>query len=84
MLAELVVVREWLHDTAPAPAALDATMGYWRFTKLQMMQALRMNKPPALVGMDPDAPNREDGGVLAPDDAVSGHTRIVLHKEARR
>ncbi|EKM50986.1 uncharacterized protein PHACADRAFT_177673 [Phanerochaete carnosa HHB-10118-sp] len=70
LLAELVVVREWLHDTAPPPASVDATTGYWKFTKHQVMQALRMNKSAGLSGMDPDAINREEGGNLAPDDAA--------------
>lgn len=70
LLAELVVVREWLHETAPQPASVDATTGYWKFTKHQLMQALRMNKTPGLGGMDPDAVNREEEGTLAPDDAT--------------
>ncbi|KAI0804804.1 nuclear pore protein 84/107 [Irpex lacteus] len=70
LLTELVVVREWLHDTAPEPQAVDATTGYWKFTKHQTMQNLRLNKQNALSGMDPDAVNRGDGGSLAPDDVV--------------
>ncbi len=70
LLTELVVVREWLHDTAPEPQAVDATTGYWKFTKHQTMQNLRLNKQNALNGMDPDAVNRGDGGSLAPDDVV--------------
>lgn len=71
LLTEMVVVREWLHDTAPRPPPLDATTGYWRFTKHQTMQTLRTGKANALKGLDPDAVNRGEGGVLAPDDAVS-------------
>ncbi|KAI0086032.1 nuclear pore protein 84/107 [Irpex rosettiformis] len=70
LLTELVVVREWLHDTAPEPPALDATTGYWKFTKHQMMQNLRLHKQNSLSGMDPDAVNKGDGGLLAPDDVV--------------
>ncbi|GJE90630.1 nuclear pore complex protein [Phanerochaete sordida] len=70
LLEELVVVREWLHDTAPTPASVDATTGYWKFTKHQVMQALRMNKAAGLSGMDPDAVNREEDENLAPDDAT--------------
>lgn len=79
LLAELVVVREWLHETAPQPASVDATTGYWKFTKHQVMQALRTNKALSLSGMDPDAPNREEGGNLAPDDAVSGLSLLCHH-----
>ena len=75
LLSELVVVREWLHETAPQPSAVDATTGYWKFTKHQVMQSLRTNKPSSVASMDPDAINREDAGTLAPDDAVSG-TRV--------
>jgi nuclear pore complex protein Nup107 len=71
LLTELVVVREWLHDTAPEPPSVDATTGYWKFTKHQTMQNLRLNKSNSLSGMDPDAINRGDGGMLAPDDVVS-------------
>ncbi|KAG2337787.1 hypothetical protein BDR05DRAFT_1004738 [Suillus weaverae] len=41
LLAELVVVREWLHETAPQPQHPQATIGYWTFTKHNVMQALR-------------------------------------------
>lgn len=70
LLSELVVIREWLHDTAPPPPQLDATTGYWKFTKHQTMQALRMNKTNPLREMDPDAVNRNGEGALAVDDAV--------------
>lgn len=71
LLTEMVVVREWLHDTAPPPPPVDATTGYWKFTKHQTMQNLRMGKTNTLKGLDPDAVNRADNGILAPDDAVS-------------
>ena len=77
LLTELIVVREWLHDTAPQPPAVDATTGYWKFTKHQVMQSLRMNKPASLNSMDPDAINREEPGTLTPDDIVSG-TRTIF------
>ncbi|KAI1785823.1 hypothetical protein LXA43DRAFT_1095032 [Ganoderma leucocontextum] len=32
LLSALVVVREWLHDSAPLPATPGATNGYWWFT----------------------------------------------------
>ena len=71
LLHELVVVREWLHETAPEPPHLDATTGYWRFTKNQTMQALRTGKNAGfLAEMDPDAVGRIEGSSLAADDAV--------------
>ena len=77
LLSELVVVREWLHDTAPPAPQLDATNGYWLFTKRQTMQALRQGKPAGCVTeMDPDAINRDFDAVLAVDDAVS--SRVVV------
>ncbi|CCM01547.1 uncharacterized protein FIBRA_03605 [Fibroporia radiculosa] len=73
--SSLVVVREWLHETAPAPVALDpgATTGYWRFTKHVVMQGLRMGRHTGGIvsELDPDAVNREsgEGQSLAIDDA---------------
>lgn len=71
---ELVIVREWLHETAPPPPVPDAATGYWRFTKYQLMQALRtgnrMQSDGLVREMDPDAPNRDDARGLAADDAV--------------
>ncbi|OJT05441.1 Nucleoporin nup107 [Trametes pubescens] len=76
LLSELVVVREWLHDSAPSPAGLDpgATNGYWRFTRNAVLQGKRTGKTGAglVVELDPDAVNRdgvEEKG-LAPDDAA--------------
>lgn len=73
LLSELIVVREWLQETAPNPRHPEATTGYWKFTKHSVMQALRTGAGPrdGLVReMDPDAINREDGRTLAADDAV--------------
>jgi nuclear pore complex protein Nup107 len=71
---ELVIVREWLHDTAPPPPVPDAATGYWKFTKYQLMQALRtgnrMQSDGLVREMDPDAPNRDNTRGLAADDAV--------------
>ncbi|KAH9971849.1 nuclear pore protein 84/107 [Lactifluus volemus] len=63
-LSELVVVREWLHDTAPPPPHPDASTGYWRFTKHRVTQGLRtVNIGRAAENvvreMDPDAVVRE-------------------------
>src|SRR6266542_3226751 len=32
MLSELIVVRDWLHETAPPPVPPEANTGYWKFT----------------------------------------------------
>ncbi|KAG6859771.1 hypothetical protein C0995_004319 [Termitomyces sp. Mi166 len=74
LLTELVVVREWLQETAPPPYGPEVTTGYWRFTKLGVMQALRTGGAgrDALVSrMDPDVCARrgERGRGLAVDDA---------------
>lgn len=74
LLSELVVVREWLQDTAPPPQHPEATTGYWKFTKHGVMQALRMGGVPRgglVKEMDPDAVSRGDGRMLAADDTVS-------------
>lgn len=75
LLKELIAVREWLHDTAPAPHAPEIASTYWRFTKLHLLQAQRMvNKKEleTLVNeLDPDSPSRNGGKrTLAADDAV--------------
>ncbi|KAI5120989.1 hypothetical protein M0805_000450 [Coniferiporia weirii] len=74
LLKELVIVREWLHDSAPAPHPPEATTGYWKFTRLRLQQAQRTGdrkEIDTLVSeLDPDAGNREDNGkVLSADDA---------------
>ena len=76
LLSALVVVREWLHDSAPAPPAPGATNGYWRFTRNAVLQGRRTGRPGAglVEEMDPDAADRvagDEGRNLAPDDAVS-------------
>lgn len=71
-LSELVIVREWLHDTAPTPPIPEATTGYLRFTKHSLMQSLRTSsraRDGLVHEMDPDAAHREDGRAFAPDDA---------------
>ncbi|KAF9221187.1 hypothetical protein BS17DRAFT_846289 [Gyrodon lividus] len=72
LLTELVIVREWLHETASPLQHPEATTGYWKFTKHNVMQALRTGSGPrdGLVSeFDPDAVNRGDGKSLAADDA---------------
>ncbi|KAF9469517.1 nuclear pore protein 84/107 [Collybia nuda] len=72
LLSELIVVREWLQETAPLPQHPEATTGYWKFTKHSVMQSLRtgVGQRDGLVRkMDPDAVHREDGRGLASDDA---------------
>lgn len=74
LLTELVVVREWLHEIAPQPQHPEATTGYWRFTKHNVMQALRTGsgiRDGLVKELDPDAMNRGDGRSLAADDSVS-------------
>lgn len=72
LLNELIVVREWLHDSAPAPRAPEAANGYWKFTRLRLLQAQRMGNKKELDtlvrDLDPDAVERDDR-VLAADDA---------------
>ncbi|KAF5319206.1 hypothetical protein D9619_008447 [Psilocybe cf. subviscida] len=73
LLAELIVVREWLQEAAPTPALPEVTNGYWKFTKHTVMQNLRTGHGPreGLVSeMDPDAVNRGDGAALVADDAT--------------
>lgn len=73
VLTELIVVREWLQDTAPPPMQPEATTGYWKFTKHNIMQALRTGASPRsglVKEMDPDAVNRGDARSLAADDSV--------------
>jgi len=78
-LSELVVVREWLHNTAPPPPRPDASTGYWRFTKNRVMQGRWTGNAGRAAEnvvreMDPDAVVREAkvGRSLAGDDAVRG------------
>jgi hypothetical protein len=74
LLTELIVVREWLQETAPPPQRPEATTGYWKFTKHNVMQSLRTgmgHKDGLVKQMDPDAVNREGGRGLAADDTVS-------------
>lgn len=72
LLSELIVVREWLHDTASSPQNPEATTGYRKFTKHSVMKSLRSGQRNGLVKeMDPDAVNREPGSSLAADDMVS-------------
>ncbi|KAJ8474879.1 hypothetical protein ONZ45_g15800 [Pleurotus djamor] len=74
LLKELVVVREWLHDTAPPPSPSDATTGYWKFTKHSLLQAIRTaggSRDGLVKEMDPDVVNKGDGRALASDDANS-------------
>ncbi|THH14665.1 hypothetical protein EW146_g5692 [Bondarzewia mesenterica] len=71
-LTELIVVREWLHETAPQPPQPEATTGYWKFTKHRVMQVLRTGSrgwDGLVKEMDPDSVGREEGKALAADDA---------------
>jgi nuclear pore complex protein Nup107 len=78
LLQELLVVREWLQDTAPQPPHPEASTGYWKFTKHNILQGLRTSnsyRDGLVKELDPDAPSREEGRNLASDDAVSGYNR---------
>ncbi|KIM43977.1 hypothetical protein M413DRAFT_68391 [Hebeloma cylindrosporum] len=71
VLTELIVVREWLQETAPAPSPPEANTGYWKFTKHTIMQSLRTGhaqRDGMVTEMDPDAVNRGNGAALAADD----------------
>lgn len=78
-----MVVKEWLHDSAPEPHLPESTIGYWNFTKHRLVHARRMgNKKDmdTLVSeLDPDADNRDDNGkVLSADDAVRAFTESFV------
>ena len=73
LLTKLIIVREWLHDTAAQPSIPEATTKYWSFTKHMLVQSQRMSTTPAagiVDALDPDAMSK-NGGHLASDDAVS-------------
>ncbi|EPS94048.1 hypothetical protein FOMPIDRAFT_1063333 [Fomitopsis schrenkii] len=81
LLSALVVVREWLHDSAAAsspPIDPGATNGYWTFTKHVVVQNRRMGGSVGGVvsEMDPDAVNRGAGKALAVDDA--NYERLLI------
>ncbi|KAG9312440.1 hypothetical protein JVU11DRAFT_6824 [Chiua virens] len=67
LLSELVIVREWLHETASSLQYPEATTGYWKFTKHNVMQALRTGhgiREGLVTEFDPDSVNRGDGKSL--------------------
>ncbi|KAF8573972.1 hypothetical protein K439DRAFT_890278 [Ramaria rubella] len=71
VLTELIITREWLQDTAPDPQIIESATAYWSFTRLSLLHAQRSGASTTLVkALDPDAPNREPGGVLAAEDAA--------------
>jgi len=72
LFEELLIIRDWLQDIAPCPPPMEATTGYWKFTKHSVLQSLRMgNDRDGLIRqMDPDAVNRGDQKMLASEDAV--------------
>ena len=86
LLSELIVVREWLHDTAPQPQHPEATTGYWKFTKHSIMQALRTGsayRDGLVREMDPDAMNRGDGRALAADDTVGFLPNLLRYNDVK-
>ncbi|KIY49632.1 hypothetical protein FISHEDRAFT_40657 [Fistulina hepatica ATCC 64428] len=79
ILCELIVIREWLQDTAPRPRMIEATSGYWSCTKHSMMQARRTDLPnnESLVeDLDPDATTRGKRRALASEDA--NYEKVLL------
>ncbi|KAG9122382.1 Nucleoporin nup84, partial [Ceratobasidium sp. 392] len=75
ILRELYLVREWLHDTAPATPRSIAGMGtnYRALTKHRVVHARRGAGAQAFVtALDPDAEHRKGGGgALDADDATA-------------
>ena len=74
MLSELIVVRDWLHETAPPPVLPEANTGYCKFTKHTIIQGIQTghaHREGLVSEMDPDSVNRDGGARLAADDAVS-------------
>lgn len=76
-LSEIVIVHEWLHDTASPPPRPDASTGYWRFTKHCVTQGRWTgNTGPAAEDvvreMNPDAVVRveEIGRILSGGDVI--------------
>ncbi|TFY81397.1 hypothetical protein EWM64_g2615 [Hericium alpestre] len=85
-LTELVVVREWLHETAPQPPHPEATTGYWKFTKHRVLQALRTGGHGAdglVQEMDPDAPTREGRSLAADDTSYEKALAQTLYADLR-
>jgi nuclear pore complex protein Nup107 len=83
-LSELVV-REWLHDTAPPAPRPDASTGYWRFTKHRVTQGrwtgnTGRTAENVVREMDPDAVVREAeiGRSLAGDDSDTVRRAVIL------
>ncbi|KAG8702888.1 Nucleoporin nup84 [Ceratobasidium sp. 394] len=74
-LRELYLVREWLHDTAPAAPRSIPGMGsnYRALTKHRVVHARRGAATQAFVSaLDPDAEHRKGGGgALDADDAAA-------------
>jgi len=75
LLTELIVIREWLQDTAPPVQNPGATTGYLPATRHNASLAKLISGRPgtnsaALVKeLDPDVLNREDGSHYMADDA---------------
>jgi nuclear pore complex protein Nup107 len=86
-----VLVREWLHDTAPPPRAPGAERGFRAMTRQTLAHARRMGGAPrgadaTVASLEPDAQNTQDGRALASEDAVRGgstgvRARLILGAE---
>ena len=71
----MLVVKEWLQETAPLPPAPEVGVGYWRATRHEMKMRGVTGTSAAKAGatdasMDPDTVNRIGGVGLVGDDAV--------------
>jgi nuclear pore complex protein Nup107 len=75
-----MIVREWLHEIAPAPAPPGAETGFRALTRARLVHVRRMaGAAPAardadglVTSLEPDAPNTQPGRALAVEDAVRG------------
>ena len=69
LLSELIIVCEWLRETAPPPQHPEVATGYWKFTKHNVMQGLRMGAGPReglVKELDPDAVKEATVALLLP------------------
>jgi hypothetical protein len=69
----------------PPPQIVESTAAYWNFTRLSLMHTqqsgVASTQANLVKGLDPDVVNRDFGGVLTAEDAVSGcahHTHIYF------
>ncbi|KAG1789417.1 uncharacterized protein HD556DRAFT_1493348 [Suillus plorans] len=69
LLTELVVVREWFHETAPRVQHPETTTGYWKFMKHILCRLYAQTQESIIEGLvkelNPDAMNRKSEKILA-------------------